>query len=40
LHTGSAWVGYNFSGGEKFTWEVTPMLGGVFGHTSGGNMTH
>ncbi len=35
LDTGSAWVGYNFSGGEKLTWEVTPMLGGVFGHTTG-----
>ena len=35
LHTGSAWVGYNFNGGEKLTWEVTPMLGGVFGDTAG-----
>ena len=35
LHTGSAWVGYNFNGGKKLTWEVTPMLGGVFGDTAG-----
>ena len=33
--TGSAWVGYNFSGGEKLEWEFTPMLGGVFGATEG-----
>ena len=35
LDTGSAWVGYNFSGGETLTWEFTPMLGGVFGDTDG-----
>ena len=35
LDTGSAWVGYNFSGGETLAWEVTPMLGGVFGDTTG-----
>jgi len=35
LHTGSAWVGYNFSGGETLAWELTPMLGGVFGDTTG-----
>jgi hypothetical protein len=35
LETGSAWVGYNFSGGEKLAWEFTPMLGGVFGRTTG-----
>ena len=35
LKTGSAWVGYNFSGGDKLTWAVTPMLGGVFGDTAG-----
>lgn len=33
--TASAWVGYNFSGGEKLAWELTPMLGGVFGATDG-----
>jgi hypothetical protein len=33
--TGSAWVGYNFSGGETVAWEITPMLGGVFGDTTG-----
>jgi hypothetical protein len=35
LDTGSAWVGYNFAGGEKLAWEFTPMLGGVFGETAG-----
>jgi hypothetical protein len=35
LKTGSAWVGCNFSGGEKLTWEFTPMIGGVFGDTTG-----
>ena len=35
IETGSAWVGYNFGSGEKLAWEVTPMLGGVFGDTAG-----
>ncbi|HTQ51865.1 MAG TPA: hypothetical protein VMJ12_14235 [Candidatus Acidoferrales bacterium] len=35
LDTGSAWIGYNFSGGEKLAWEITPMLGGVFGNVNG-----
>lgn len=35
LETGSAWVGYNFGGGKKLEWELTPMLGGVFGNTTG-----
>ncbi len=35
LDTGSAWIGYNFSGGKKLAWEFTPMLGGVFGDTTG-----
>jgi hypothetical protein len=35
LETGSTWLGYNFSGGEKLAWEFTPMLGGVFGETTG-----
>jgi hypothetical protein len=35
LDTASAWLGYNFSGGDKLAWEVTPMLGGVFGDTTG-----
>lgn len=35
LDTGSLWVGCNFAGGEELTWEVTPMLGGVFGETTG-----
>jgi len=35
LDTGSAWVGYNFSGGEHLAWEFTPMIAGVFGRTTG-----
>jgi hypothetical protein len=35
LDTGSTWAGYNFSGGEKFAWEITPMFGVVFGETTG-----
>jgi hypothetical protein len=35
LDTASVWVGYNFSGGETLAWEITPMIGGVFGDTSG-----
>jgi len=35
LDTGSAWIGYNLGGGEKLAWELTPMVGGVFGDTSG-----
>lgn len=35
LDTGSAWVGYNFHVGEKLSLDITPMVGGVFGRTSG-----
>jgi hypothetical protein len=35
MNTASAWVGYNLSGGDTLAWEFTPMLGGVFGDTSG-----
>jgi hypothetical protein len=35
LETGSVWAGYNFGGGGKLAWEFTPMLGGVFGDTTG-----
>ena len=35
LETGSAWVGYNFGGGDTVAWEITPMFGGIFGDTSG-----
>ena len=34
LDTGSLWLGYNFGGGDTVEWELTPMLGGVFGNTS------
>lgn len=35
LDTGSGWIGYNVSGGETVSWELTPMIGGVFGGTDG-----
>jgi len=35
LETGSLWVGYNLSFGEKLVFEIGPMLGGVFGDLSG-----
>ena len=35
LETGSLWAGYNFSVGEKVTFEGTAMVGGVFGGTVG-----
>ena len=35
LDTGSAWLGYNFSVGDKLKLDFTPMLGGVFGKTNG-----
>jgi hypothetical protein len=35
LDTGSAWVGYNFGGGDKLAWQFTPMVGGIFGDTDG-----
>lgn len=31
----SAFVGWNFSGGDELTWELTPLLGGVWGTTHG-----
>ncbi len=33
--TASAWFGYNFAGGDAVWWELTPMVGAVFGHTTG-----
>ena len=33
--TASAWLGYNLGGGETLAWEFTPMIGGVFGDTTG-----
>ncbi len=35
LDTGSLWVGYNFSVGDKLSLDFTPMLGGVFGDLTG-----
>jgi hypothetical protein len=35
LETGSVWLGFNFSGGGDLAWELTPMVGGVFGETMG-----
>ncbi len=31
----SAFVGWTFSGGDAVTWELTPVLGGVWGTTQG-----
>jgi hypothetical protein len=33
--TGSLWLGYNLSFGEKLVLEATPMVGGIFGNTTG-----
>ena len=33
--TGSLWLGWNLSFGEELTWDLTPMIGGVFGDTAG-----
>jgi len=35
LDSGSLWVGYNFHTGENVVFEITPMVGGVFGHLYG-----
>jgi len=35
LDTGSEWFGINFGGGKTLAWEATPILGGVFGATTG-----
>jgi hypothetical protein len=40
LRTGSLWAGYNFGRGDvdegdKWEFDVTPMIGGVFGRTNG-----
>jgi hypothetical protein len=35
LDTGSAWFGYNFSAGEAVTLDFTPIIGAVFGNTTG-----
>lgn len=33
--TGSAWIGYNLRFGKSLTWDITPMVGAVFGDTNG-----
>lgn len=35
LHTGSAWIGWNFNVGSTVTFAFTPILGGLFGDTNG-----
>ena len=35
LHTGSAWIGWNFNVGSTVAFAFTPILGGVFGDTNG-----
>jgi len=33
--TGSLWIGYNFEVGDRLVLQATPMVGGVFGNTTG-----
>lgn len=35
LRTGSLWIGYNFRAGQKWVFEITPMIGGVLGRSTG-----
>lgn len=35
LRTASLWVGYAMRGGQRVQWELTPMVGAVFGATDG-----
>ena len=35
LKTFSAWFGYNFSGGNKLQYTITPMVGGLLGNIKG-----
>ena len=35
FETGSLFAGWNFAAGDRFSVELTPMVGGVFGETSG-----
>jgi hypothetical protein len=35
IDSGSLFVGWKFSGGERLTWEVVPILGAVFGQKEG-----
>jgi hypothetical protein len=35
LRTGSLWAGYTFTAGKTLVLSVTPMIGGVFGRTTG-----
>jgi hypothetical protein len=35
LHTGSLWIGYNFTLADKPELTFTPMVGGVFGRNTG-----
>lgn len=35
LRTGSLWIGYNIHTGKKVTLELIPMIGGIFGRTTG-----
>jgi hypothetical protein len=35
FRTGSFWVGYNFAWGKSWQFQITPMIGAVFGRTQG-----
>lgn len=35
FRTGSFWVGYNFAWGKSWQFQITPMIGGLFGRAQG-----
>lgn len=35
INTGSVWLGWNFTTGEKLVLSASPMIGGVFGNSTG-----
>lgn len=35
MHTASLWAGVNLAGGKTMAWELTPMIGAVFGDLDG-----
>lgn len=35
METFSGWIGYNFTGGKKVTYTLTPMVGGIVGLSNG-----
>ncbi|HQQ95159.1 MAG TPA: hypothetical protein PLQ93_11435 [Bacteroidia bacterium] len=35
LNTASTWLGYNFNGGNRLAYSITPMIGAAFGNSNG-----